>query len=157
MVANTGQEPRVMVVARNVYDALLDHVDVIDRLKYGQTPGSPAIATKAALAALFDLDEIIVSSAIENTAMEGVANVHAFIVPAGVALLLYRPPTPGLLTPAPGYHFSWRGLDGAFNDLGTAIARYRMELKRADRVEINSAFDMALVSNELATYIHTIL
>lgn len=153
MLQNTGQEPKVLMLGRDVYDVLLDHPDIVDRIKYGQQPGSNSIVTRAILAALFELDEIIVSNAIENTANEGAANVHSFIVGAGRGLLLYRPASPGLMTPAPGYHFSWRGLDGAFNDLGTTISRFRMDLKKADRIEIASAFDMKLVSGELATYI----
>lgn len=157
MRQNTGMEPGVLMLGRDVYDTLLDHPDIIDRLKYGQTPGSPAIATRQTLASLFELDEIIVSSAIENTANEGATNAHSFIVGAGRGLLLYRPSSAGLLTPAPGYHFSWRGLDGAFNDLGTAISRFRMDLKKADRIEIAAAFDMKLVAGELATYISAAL
>ena len=139
ILANTGQEARVLMLGRDVYDTLLDHPDIIDRIKYGQTQPGPAIVTSQTLAAVFDLDDIVVSSAIENTANEGATAAHSFIVGAGKGLLLHRPPSPGLMTPAPAYHWSWRGLDGAYNNLGVAISRYRIDIRRCDRVEINGA------------------
>jgi hypothetical protein len=77
---NTGFRPNTLTLGRSVFDALLDNDAIVDRIKYGQTPGSPAIVNAQSLAALFELDQILVSDAIVNTAAEGQTNAHSFIV-----------------------------------------------------------------------------
>lgn len=143
---STGFRPNKMVVGRAVYDALLDHPDIVGRLDRGQTTG-PAIVMRDALAALFELDEILVMDAIENTGAEGAANSHGFIGGSN-ALLLYCPASPGLMVPSAGYTFTWNGLLGG-GSLGTRISRMRMEHLKSDRLEIEMAFDQKLVSADL--------
>jgi hypothetical protein len=155
VLESTGFEPNKLVLGRAVYDALVDHPDVIDRLKYGQTPGNPAIANREALAKLFEVDELLVMNAIENTAKEGATNSHAFIG-GKKALLVYAAPTPGLMTPTGGYTFSWTGHLGAGNE-GNRIRSFRLEQIKADRVEIEMAFDQKLVSADLGYFWDTIV
>ncbi len=146
MAASTGFRGNKMVLGRGVYDALLDHPDIVGRLDRGQTSG-PAMVLRASLAALFEMDEILVMDAIENTANEGAANVHAFIGGSN-ALIIYTPPSPGLMVPSAGYTFTWTGLLGG-GALGTAISRMRMEHLKSDRVEMEAAYDQKLVSADL--------
>lgn len=143
----TGFRPNVMVVGTEVYDALLDHPDIVGRLDRGQTSG-PAIVMRDALAALFEMEEILVMDAIENTAAEGAANDHQFIGGKN-ALLAYRPSAPGLLTPAAGYTMEWSGLMGGGQ---SQISRFRMDLRKSDRIEIEMAFDQKLVSADLGYF-----
>lgn len=148
----TGFRPNKMVLGREVLDALLDHPDIVGRLDRGQTTG-PAMVMRESLAALFEMDEILVMDAIENTAAEGLANVHA-LIGGKHAVLLYAPPAPGLMTPAAGYTFQWTGLLAG----GAAqISRMRMDLKKADRVEIEMAFDQKLVSADLGYFFLTVV
>ena len=147
---STGFEPNKLVVGRAVYDALLDHPEIIDRLKYGQTAGAPAQASQQALASLFGVDEILVMNAIENTAAEGASSSHSFIG-GNNALLTYSTRSPGLMTPTAGYTFSWTGLLGAGND-GNRIRSFRMEDLGSDRIEIDMCFDMKLVSGDLGQF-----
>ena len=147
---STGFEPNKLVVGRAVYDALLDHPEIIDRLKYGQTAGAPAMAGQQALASLFGVDEILVMNAIENTAAEGASSSHSFIG-GNNALLTYSTRSPGLMTPTAGYTFSWTGLLGAGND-GNRIRSFRMEDLGSDRIEIDMCFDMKLVSGDLGQF-----
>jgi hypothetical protein len=155
VLQNTGYVPNKLTLGRPVYDVLLDHPDIIDRLKYGQTPGSPAIATRVALAALFEVDTILVSDAIENTAKEGQAAVHSFIM-GKKALLTYSPPAPGLMTPSAGYTFSWTGRYGAGAE-GNRIKSYRMENLDSDRIEIEMCFDMKKVAADLGFFFDSIV
>ena len=143
---STGRRPNRMVISRPVYDALVDHPDIVGRIDRGQTTGT-ALVLRANIAALFELDEIMIMDSIENTANEGAANVHAFIA-AQNALLIYAPPSPGIMVPAAGYTFSWTGFLGA-GALGTRIKRMRMEHLESDRIEIEMAFDHKLVSADL--------
>lgn len=152
---STGFRPNIMTTSRTVYDALVDHPDMIDRIKYGQTAGGPARTTQQALAALFEVDEILISEAIENTAQEGQTNTHSFI--AGKhALLSYRPPSPGLMTPAAGYTFSWNGFMGA-SALGSRIMSFRMQNLKSDRIEIEMCFDQKVVSADLGYFFDAIV
>ena len=146
---STGFRPNKMVTGRAVYDALLDHPDIVGRLDRGQTSG-PAIVMRDALAALFELDEVLVMDAIQNTANEGATNVHAFIGGSN-AVLLYTPSSPGLMIPSAGYTFTWSGLLGG-GALGTRISRMRMEHLKSDRIEIEMAFDQKLVSADLGAF-----
>lgn len=147
---STGFEPNKLVLGRAVYDALLDHPDIIDRLKYGQTAGGVANTSTSDLAALFKVGEILVMNAVENTGKEGQANSHSFIGGKN-ALLCYAADTPGLMTPTAGYTFSWTGLLGAGAE-GNRIKSFRMENIGADRVEIDMCFDQKLVSADLGQF-----
>lgn len=147
---STGFTPNTLVLGEEVWSALADHPDIVDRIKYGQTPGSPAIVSKQAVAALLELDRILVMGAIENTATEGQTAVHAFIG-GKKAMLCYSAPTPGLMTPTAGYTFSWTGLTGNGVE-GNRIKKFRMEALESDRVEIQFAFDMKLVSADLGYF-----
>lgn len=147
---STGFEPNKLVVGRAVFDALLDHPDIIDRIKYGQTAGAPAMAGADVLAKLFGVDEVLVMNAVENTAKEGQAAAHSFIGGKN-CLLTYATPAPGLMTPTAGYTFSWTGLLGSGAE-GNRIRSFRMEALNADRVEIDMSFDLKLVSADLGAF-----
>lgn len=144
---STGFEPNKLVLGRAVYDALVDHPDVIDRVKYGQTAGAPARGTLQAIATLFEIEEILVMNAIENTAKEGQTSSHAFIG-GKHAMLCHSASAPGLMTPTAGYTFSWTGLMGNGIE-GNRIRQFRLEREGVDRVEIDMCFDLKVVAPEL--------
>lgn len=155
MLQNTGFKPNKLTLSTDVYDVLTEHPDIIDRLKYGTMTGAAVKATMADLARLFEIDEVIVSEAIENTAKEGQAAVHQFIV-TKAALLSYAPPAADLETPSAGYIFSWTGWMGAASN-GQRIKMFRMEPIESDRVEIQMAFDMKVVSADLGYFFSNII
>lgn len=155
VLESTGFEPNALVLGYHVANALVDHPDIVDRVKYGQTPGSPARVTEATLSALFDIPTILIMKSIENTAAEGAANVHSFIG-GKHALLVYAAPAPSIMTPSGGYTFSWTGFLGA-TPQGYRIKRFRMEPNASDRVEIEMAFDQKLVAADLGYFFTTIV
>lgn len=155
VLQSTGMMPNKLTLGRPVYDILLDHPDIIDRLKAGQTPGRAAAASAADLARLFEVEEVLVMDAVENTAKEGQTPAHTFIG-GKHALLSYAPPAPGLMTPSAGYTFSWTGHLGAASD-GQRIKQFRMEAKASDRVEVEMAFDMKRVSADLGFFMGSIV
>lgn len=152
---STGFEPNKLVLGRPTYDALVDHPDIIDRVKYGQTAGAPAKGTLAALMALFEIEEILVMNAIENTAKEGQTASHSFIG-GNVAMLCHAASSPGLMTPSAGYTFSWTGLLGSGAE-GNRIRSFRMEHLQCDRVEIDMSFDQKVVAPELGYFFNAIV
>jgi hypothetical protein len=155
MLEETGFLPNKLIVGRQVWTALKNHPDIIDRVKYGQTPGGTAKISLQALADLFEVQQIVVMNAIENTSKEGAANNHAFIG-GKKALLVYAAPSPGLQVPTAGYTFSWSGFLGA-GAMGGRIKKFRMEELESDRVEIQMAFDQKLVSADLGYFFDTIV
>jgi Phage major capsid protein E len=149
----TGIKPNTLVLGPEVVDALLVHPDILDRLKYGQTPGAIADVSLNDLAAVFKIPRIFVMEGIRNTANEGAAESNSFIGGKS-ALLCYSAPSPGLMTPSAGYTFSWTGLLGA-GAMGGRIAKFRMTQLKADRVEIEMAMVQKLISADLGTLFAT--
>jgi hypothetical protein len=146
ILESTGFMPNKLVLTQPVMDALVDHPDIVDRVKYAtSTTANPAMVNEQTLAALFGLDEIVVSRAIENTAAQGATASHSFIG-GKKALLCYAAPTPSLMTPTAGYQFSWSGFMGQTNAFGVATKRFYLDALESTRVEGQAAFDMKLVS-----------
>ena len=143
----TGRRPNVAVLGEFVYNALVDHDDIIGRLNRGQSSG-PAMANRDDLARLFEVDEVLVASAIENTADEG-ATIDMDFIGGKHALFAYRPPTPGLYVPSAGYTFSWTGYAGSVPN-GVEIKRFYMDKYESTRVEGKMAWDQKLVGADLA-------
>jgi hypothetical protein len=104
---------------------------------------------------LFEIDEILVSDAIENTAAEGATAAHSFIL-GKHALLCYAAPSPGLQTPTAGYTFSWSGYMGASAE-GTRMKQFRMEQIESDRIEIQMALDCKLVAADLGYFFNGVV
>jgi hypothetical protein len=158
MMESTGFGPNTMVVSQRVLDALVDHPDIVDRIKYSGGVGNqnPARTTVEALSQLFEIDRILVMRAIQNTAAEGDTNVHAFIG-GKAALLTYVAPTPGLMTPSAGYTFTWSGYQGASNEFGISIERRERDIIKATEIEAEMAFDHKLVSSDLGVYFGSIV
>jgi len=155
VLQETGFLCNKLVLGRQVWTALKNHPDIIDRVKYGQTaPGTAKISVQA-LADLFEVEQIVIMQSIENTAKEGAANVHAFIG-GKKALLCYAAPSPGLQVPTAGYTFSWTGLLGS-GAMGGRISKFRMEHLKSDRIEIEMAFEQKKVSADLGFFWDTVV
>lgn len=139
----TGRWPNTLTLNRKGWNALKNHPDIVDRIAGAAGPGSPAIATRQAVAAILELDRILVASSVKNSAQENVTASVGYIV-GNHALLSYAPAVPSLMEPSAGYTFTWSGLTGSQE--GRRIKRFRMEANAADRVEIEAAFDQKVVS-----------
>jgi hypothetical protein len=147
MLEASGYEPNTLILQYHVWSALKNHPDLVDRIKYGQTPGSPAIVTLQAVAALMEIDRILVMKGIYNAAKEGLTESNSFIG-SKHALLCYAAPNPGLMIPSAGYTFSWNGLLGS-SAMGGRITKFRQDALKAYRVEIEMAFDHKVVATDL--------
>jgi hypothetical protein len=158
MLESTGYEPNTMVLSQRVLDALVDHPDIIDRIRFGGAIGiqNPARTMMETLAQLFGLERILVMRAIQNTAAEGLTNAHSFIGGKN-ALLCYVPATPGLMTPSAGYTFTWSGYQGASNAFGVAIRRREREIIEATEIEANMAYTHKLVAADLGVMFNSIV
>ncbi len=145
----TGQEANTLVLGYQVFRKLRNHPDIIDRIKYTRGVDGMTVGEEL-LAAMFGVKKVYVAKSIKNTAVEGETAVYAFTM-GKHALLLNVPDAPGLLTPAAGYTFSWRGVsNGLGADIG--IKRFRLERESADRVEAQIAIDFKVVGTDLGYF-----
>lgn len=156
ILASTGKKPNTLVLGFDVFNALQDHPEIVDRVKYGQMPGSPAIAETAELAAIFKIPRVFVMESIVNAGVEGQADSHSFIGGGKSALLCFSAPSPSLMTATAGYTFSWTGRFGA-SAMGWRIKRYRVEEVESDRVEVQMAFTHKVVAADLGYFWTTIV
>lgn len=146
----TGMRPNKLVMGREVYDTLLDHPEIVARLDRGQTPGGPAMAKRESLAALFELDEILVMDGIHNTAVEGAADAFAFIG-GKAALLVHAAPRPGIMVASAGYTFTWTGLLGG-GAMGMNMRRVRDDRLLVDELIAQMSYDFKVVSPDLGQF-----
>ena len=146
ILSTTGMEANTLVLGYDVFRALKNHPDIVDRIKYT----SSQTVTADMLAAMFDVPRVIVSKAVKATNNEGATGAYAF-TSGKKALLCHVAPTPGLLTPSAGYSFSWTGVSGG---LGATIgtSQFRMESLKADRIEAEMAFDNKVIASDLGWF-----
>ncbi|MHA2063205.1 MAG: hypothetical protein ACXABY_02370 [Candidatus Thorarchaeota archaeon] len=133
-----GREPNVGVMGRGLWRYLKNHPDIIDRLKYGQTPGSPAMVSIAGVADLFGLEKVLISRSLIDSGVEGAAESLGFIGGNHLALL-YVPSSPALDEPAAGYTFVWQSRE---------VNRYREDQEHADVVEARMSWDQKITASD---------
>lgn len=144
----TGFKPNVLVLGTWVYKALKNHPDILDRIKYTQR----GVVTPELLAALFDVEKVVIAGAVKNTAAKGATASYSFIL-GKHALLAYAAPRPAIKTPSAGYIFAWKGLLGA-NAYGGRILRIPAPLLGlgTERIEGEMAFDIKVVAADLGAF-----
>jgi hypothetical protein len=145
--SGTGFRPNKMIIGRQGFDTLMDQDDILARITGGANNALPAQVQKQLLAQLFELDEIFVMDSVFNSALEGATESTDFIG-GDNCLLYYAPNSVALDQPTAGLQFSWTGFRGATNN-GMRIKRMRAELREADRIEGQMAFDYQVTAPEL--------
>jgi hypothetical protein len=151
ILGNTGMEANTLVLGYDVFKAIKNHPDLVDRIKY---TSSQTITTDM-LAAMFDIPRVMVAKAVRATNNEGAAEAYGFAFGKG-ALLTHVAPNPGLLTPSAGYTFAWTGVSGGLGQtVGTS--QFRMESIKSDRIEAEMAFDNKVIGADLGYFWNTIV
>lgn len=109
-----GVYPNVMILDAKTFKEIKQEYTVLERIKYTGTQGRPADVTAQTLAALFELDEVLVGTSIYSDAEETKAGNEFNAVDLwetnagkGSCFLYYRPQSPGIETPAAAYVFNW--------------------------------------------------
>lgn len=152
-LASGGYKPNTIVFGKQTWDTLVDHPDVVDRVKGSAGPGNPAVVTKAAFAAILEVERVLVMEAVENTAPENSEGVNAreanaFIGGAN-ALVCYANPVPAINQPSAGYTFDWTGYNGGN---AVAVSSWWEQKIKSQRVEIEDVWDQRLTSAVLGYY-----
>lgn len=146
ILVSTGFMPNTLVLGYDVFKALKNHPDIVDRYKYT----SSEVITEQMLARLFGVQRILVAQAIKATNNEGATGAYDFIYGKN-ALLCYTAPNPTILTPSAGYVFAWRGVSGMYGAT-VGVKKFRMEHLASDRVEAEVAFDHKVVATDLGYF-----
>jgi hypothetical protein len=113
-----GRYPNRMVMDAKTFKELKQVAAIIDRIKYTGTSGKPADVTLETLAALLELDQILLGAALYSSAKETKGGAEFTPVDIwevnstkGAAFLYYAPPAAALETPSAGYIFNWRSTE----------------------------------------------
>ncbi|MDX9785451.1 MAG: hypothetical protein RBT11_01650 [Desulfobacterales bacterium] len=104
--AATGMKPNTLLMDHGTYMKVKELDDLLARIQYTQR----GILSADMIAAILDLDEVLIGEAIYSSAKETKAgtdftavNVWEKNAGKGSAFLFYRPTRPGLKTPSAGY------------------------------------------------------
>lgn len=153
MASKTGYKPNTLVLSPFAFNALKNHEDVLDRVKYTQK----GIVTADLLATLFEVDNVYVAWSVVNTAAKGKTDNVNFIM-GKHALLCYSNPTPALKKPSAGYIFAWTGLEGS-GAYGNRIVRLPMDMLGlgTERIEGEAAFDCKQIAADLGVFFKNIV
>jgi len=103
--STTGLKPNKLMIDFGTYNSLKEESTVLDKIKYTER----GVLTKELLAAILELDEVLIGEAIKSTAKETKAgteftavNIWEKNAGKGSAFLYYAPRVMGLKTPSAG-------------------------------------------------------
>lgn len=153
MAGETGYKPNTLVLSPVAFNALKNHFDILDRIKYTQK----GIVTADLLATLFEVEHVHVAWAVVNSAVKGATDNVGFIM-GKHALLCYSNPRPALKKPSAGYIFAWTGLEGS-GAYGNRIVRLPMDMLGlgTERIEGEIAFDAKQICKDLGVFFKDIV
>lgn len=130
-----GRYPNVAVMGAAVMERLVDHPEMIDRIKYTR-PG--AVLTVDDLAQWFGFDKVLVGEGVKVSTNEGQTDTVADIWPdffwAG-----WVPSVGSLRTPAAGYCFEW---------MGRKTERFREDQEHQDIIAVEHHTDERITASD---------
>jgi len=152
IVSQTGVRKKEMTLTcePGVWDVLKNHEEILDRIKYTEK----GIVTEDLVAQVFGIKEVIEATAVYNAAVKGQTDDIKHMAPAGTALLSYAPSRPGLKKPSAGYTFNWTGYN---KGSATAVYKWYIQERRADRIEAETAYDQKIVATDCAAFLTSLV
>lgn len=141
---NTGQMPNSIIMGRIVADALENHPDILDRVKYVQVANAGNVA--AAMADVLGLLNYWVSDASYNSADEGQSGTYAAIIDDD-ALICHVDPGAGIFGATAGKTFVWTPGGGE-----GLIQNVRLVDEDADLIKMKAQWDQKAVATDLGYF-----
>ena len=138
--AASAKVPNTMIVGKQVHDKLLDHPDILERIKYTQK----GIITEDLLARLFEVDRYIVGKSLYDSSTVDASEALTYLWGKSVALV-YAEASPGLKKVSYGYQFQSRGF---------RTKKWRVEGRDGDFVESGEIRDEKVVATACG-YLYT--
>ncbi|MDY0206199.1 MAG: hypothetical protein RBR82_06190 [Pseudomonas sp.] len=143
-VATGGFTANKIVMSEPVYDCLKRHSTVTGQLGANDSK----MINSEILARILEVQEVIVMSAVYDTAAYGATSSHSYI--AGNSLLfLHVTENPSLEDPSAGYNFGWNG----FGVNGYGVTELEVPLAHAIRVEAHNYHDMRQIAADLGVFV----
>jgi hypothetical protein len=139
----TGFTPNVMGMDSKVWRALRKHPDILERVVYGGGPTTPAQVNTQAVAALFDIDEIVVTKALSNTVVKG-QTASLSRVWGDDVYIAYRPTRAALKVPALGYRMVWSQLSGGAGGFKVGSYRHPLADTRKQVITVEKYYDQKI-------------
>ena len=146
---NTGYVPNTLIVGHIVHRALMNHPDVLDRIKYVVAAGQENV--RSALLSVLGIDNYLVARGTYNAVNEAGTFVATPIIDDD-ALLIYSNPSAGIFDASAGKTFVW----GPGGGEGT-IYRYRENSRHADVLQIKEQWDQAVTASDLGYFFSDIV
>lgn len=137
VIQNSGYKPNFAIMRRSSFIAAKNHVSVLDRIKYVS-----ADVTLETMKGLFDLPEILLASAVEDTSNLGITESISEIWNDNV-FVGYKPARPSPLRPSCGYMFRRNK---------PMVKRWRVEERESEAIEVNMEYVPKVVAS-LAGYL----
>jgi hypothetical protein len=152
--SSTAKKPNTLLLGPYTYIGLRDNTEIRNLIRYTQ---GAAVPTPSLLAQIFDVERVLVGSAVYNSAASGATEDTAFIM-GKHALLCYTENSPGLRKASAGYIFAWTGLEGA-SAFGNRMYRLPMDNLGVgtQRIEGEMAYDIELISADLGVFFKDIV
>jgi hypothetical protein len=147
----TGLDPNVLAIGRQVWDSLKNHPDILTRISGGSSNGNPAKVTKELVAALMELEELVVLQSVENTDEETAAGSMTGSFIAGKhGLLMHRNKTAGRKGATAMKTFTWTrpGTDAR----GQRILRWPNLKPHVRLIECESNFVHKVTASDLGVF-----
>lgn len=155
ILSHTGLRPNIMIMDGETLSQVKQESTVLERIKYVER----GIVSAPLIAALFDLDEVLIGDALTSTAVEKAdgtdftgKKIWELNAAKGSALLLYRPPAAGIKVPSPAYLFSW-----GRNGLTRVVNRWREDKNHRDVVEAVERYDIKITGSDLGFLLYDTL
>jgi hypothetical protein len=132
-----------MVLSQSVYDALLQSADMLARIQYAER----GVITLDLMKALFGVQNILVASAVYDTAAEGQTASMSYVW-GDTVWIGYVSPTPGLRQASAGYVFRSKNM---------TVRKWREEAEHSDAIEVGYAQDEKVTCAELGVLLTNVL
>jgi len=132
----TGTKPNTLFIGETGWQKLKEHPDIINKYKYS----SAGTMTTDLVAAVLEIDEIVVGDSIENTAAEGQTFAGADIWTDNGLFLVRNQPALGVANGA--YTFMWDEI----GNIPWAMQRYNEDQTRALILRILTHVDVKIIS-----------
>lgn len=147
---NGRRMPNKLSLGYDSFNALKNHPDILERVKYGGSTPNPAIVNENVLAQILGFQEVKVLEATYNAAEEGQPDDMQFVCESDGALVTYTTPSPAIDEPSAGYIFTWDMLGN-----GNYMATDQFEGEGGTHSEFMEGLmstDMKKTADDLACY-----
>jgi len=141
---NTGQDANTVVLGYIVHEALVNHPDILDRMKYTQAATQANV--ESILAGLFGLQNYYVAKATYANINEA-ASFSATAIIDDDALICHVDAGAGIFGATAGKSFVWGGGGG-----GGSMYSYRDDARHADVVQLKAQWDQVACATDLGYF-----